>query len=85
MSWMSAAELFAASGSSGTCSQRITAARSRASRCGSGKLPRRRTRRSSASVGLLEERMHEGGELVVVLEEEAVGRVRVDREPRVRE
>jgi hypothetical protein len=84
MSSMSAARLFAVSGRSGTCFQRITAAAMPpASRWGPGKLPRRRTRRSSASVGLLEERVHVGSELVVVLEDEAVGRVRVDREPRV--
>src|SRR5712691_7268165 len=48
-------------------------------------LSRRRTRRSSASVGLLEEGVHAGGELAVVLEEKAVRRVRVDRDPRIRE
>ena len=38
-----------------------------------------------ASAGLQEERVHVGGELAVVLEEKAVGRVRVDLDPRVRE
>jgi hypothetical protein len=75
MSWMNVAELFAAHHGRRRVSSKPMAC---------GKLPRRRTGRSSASVGLLEERVHVGGELVVVLEEEAVGRVRVDHEPRVR-
>ena len=40
---------------------------------------------TTPSAGAGEEGVHVGGELAVVLEEEAVGRVRVDREPRVRE
>jgi hypothetical protein len=39
--------------------------------------------RGSSFSGLLQENIHVGGEPNVVLEEEAVGRVRVDREPRV--
>src|SRR5882724_12220337 len=37
------------------------------------------------SARLRQERVHVGGELAVVLEEKAVGRVRVDLDPRVRE
>jgi hypothetical protein len=41
--------------------------------------------RKTASVALVEEGIDVGRELTVVLEEEAVRRVRVDREPRVRQ
>jgi hypothetical protein len=40
---------------------------------------------SRGLVGLAEEGVDVGRELVVVLEEEAVGRIGVDRDPRVRE